>query len=205
MRSKYHTMKFFSGIILLTLAAVSCSTIPNPRINYHIPPPRPDSLKGKKISLILEDERRMKYVLGMGALDDFKDFSGSLSLSLTGDKGNEVPVGLFDTRSLFREAFIRRFEELGVKVATERVPGQITLVIALKEFSLDLIKRKWVCKMAYEARVEKAGLVIYKHDINGEGERLKLIGTKEADILMSEIFTDIINRLDLEEVFKKAA
>ena len=201
MRMKNRVMKCAIGLVPLFFMAFSCSTIPVPRINYRLPPLSADNFKGKKITLLLEDARDKKGVLGEGALKEFGPFSGNVSLTLSGDKGENVTLGIFDPGSLFMEAFKKRFEDLGVQAVSTRLPGQMILVIVLKEFRLDLIDRKWVVKMGYEAKVEKDGLVIYRNNIKGDGERLKLMGNAQADILMSEVFTDVINRLDLKKVF----
>ena len=58
--------------------------------------------------------------------------------------------------------------------------------------------------MAYEARLIQDGDLLAKQMISAEGERLKLIGQTQADELLSEIFTDTLNKLNLDQLFRQA-
>jgi len=104
-----------------------------------------------------------------------------------------------------REAFKIKLENLGVEVLPEKTLGKLELVIVLKGFSLDLEGREWVAKMSYEASLIKGGATLATQLINGRAERYKLFGRDSADTLMGEIFTDMVNALDLPRLFKRAA
>ncbi len=93
---------------------------------------------------------------------------------------------------------------MGVEVIPERKKDQIEVVIVLKKFLLDLIGRNWVVTMDYEARLVKDERVAAKQMINGQAERVKLLGRKQADIVLGEIFTDMVNRLDVGRLFLQA-
>lgn len=192
-----------SVIFLFSAFVFSCSSIPELKIIYRLPE-RSDELKGMSVSLVFEDSRGTKTVLGEGAKNEFKFFAGNISMSLA--RGNEEGflIGLLDIRSLFMEAFKNRLETLGVTVIPEKGKGEIDLVIDLKEFLLDLADRRWVGRIGYEARIEKSGKMLVKQSIRGEAERLKIIGHSQADEVMGSLFTDVMNRLDLPIMFKQA-
>jgi hypothetical protein len=57
--------------------------------------------------------------------------------------------------------------------------------------------------MAYEARLMKEGELRTKQMKSGEGERLKLLGRKEADTVVGETFTDMVNQLNVERLFQQ--
>ena len=78
------------------------------------------------------------------------------------------------------------------------------MVIALERFLLDLVHRNWTVTMSYEARVIKNGKVLASQMISGEAERLRLVGRGDADKVMGEIFTDLVNRLDVARLFQQA-
>jgi hypothetical protein len=40
--------------------------------------------------------------------------------------------------------------------------------------------------------------------VSGRGERVKMLGTDEAGILIGDVFTDLINRVDLNGLFRRA-
>lgn len=202
MRRIYNYPRNLLVLITILFMGFSCSVISTLSVDYSLPPSDSGALRGKEISLAFEDARKMKGILKGDAIDEFESFSGNISLSLkTGDE-TSVPLGLFDPGSLFIEAFKRRFEEIGVKAVAKGEGAPVLLTIVLKEFSLDLVKRKWMVKIGYEAVVKRDGRITYRNNIQGEGERLKLVGTTQADALVSEIFTDVVNRLDLERVYE---
>jgi hypothetical protein len=58
--------------------------------------------------------------------------------------------------------------------------------------------------MSYEAKLIKDGTVLAAQIIEGEAERVKVMGRKEADTVTGEIFTDMVNRLDLSRLFQQA-
>ena len=57
-------------------------------------------------------------------------------------------------------------------------------------------------KISYEAKLLKEGKVLATRTVSGQAERFKLIGRDEADRAMGEIFSDMINRLDVVGLFK---
>jgi hypothetical protein len=76
-------------------------------------------------------------------------------------------------------------------------------VIVLKAFSLDLVGREWLARMSYEARLTREGGGVATQFVNGEAKRYKVIGRDSADTLMSEIFTDMVNSLNLARLFEQ--
>ncbi|MFC1819551.1 hypothetical protein ACFLZG_00500 [Thermodesulfobacteriota bacterium] len=191
-------------ILLILTIAVSCSTIPKLKVTYRLPP-ESGELEGKKIHLTFKDTREVKDLLGESAKKEFKYFSGNISLSIAKDNAKGSLIGIFDIRSLFIETFNRKLERMGLTVVSGGGNGQTELVIVLTEFVLDLVNRRWVARMSYEARIVKSGNILARQTINGEAERLKLVGRSQADIVMDDIFTDVINRLDVEKLFKNAS
>jgi len=153
---------------------------------------------------MVDDERASKTVLGKGAEEEFKGFSGNISLSIAGYNEKELKVGIFNAPDLTRVAFKKKLENLGVGVLLKRTIGKLELVIVLKAFSLDLEGREWVAKMSYEARLTTAKGAVATQFVNGQAERYKIMGRDSADTLMGEIFTDMVNALDLSRLFKQA-
>ena len=189
--------------LLVSLLMVSCASIPELQVLYKIPPPS-KQLKGRLVALTVDDERASKTVLGKGAEEEFKGFSGNISLSVADYNEKEFKAGIFNVPDLTREAFKRKLENLGVEVLPEKTLGKLELVIVLKEFFLDLEGREWVAKMSYEARLTTAKGAVATQFVNGQAERYQLFGRDSADTLMGEIFTDMVNALDLPRLFKQA-
>lgn len=189
--------------LFVSLFMVSCASIPELQVLYELPSPS-KQLKGRSVALTVDDERASKKVLGKRAEEEFKGFSGNIALSIADYNKREFKVGIFSVPDLMREAFKRKLENLGVEVLPEKTLGKPELVIVLKEFFLDLEGREWVAKMSYEARLIKGQTALANQIINGQAERYQLFGRDSADTLMGEIFTDMVNALDLSRLFKQA-
>ena len=198
-----HVMRYCMGVFFVLVVLTSCATIPELTVNYGLPP-KADELKGKKIFLSLVDNRAVKDILGEGARKEFKNFSGNISLSLARGKDEGFKVGLYDLSSLFMEVLKRRLQNLGAEVAPERNQADVEVAIVLKEFLLDLIDRKWTVTVRYETRLVKNKKVLAKQTISSQGERVKLVGRRQADTVLSEIFTEMINKLDAKRFLEQA-
>jgi len=198
-----HVMRYCMGVFFVLVVLASCATIPELTVNYGLPP-KADELKGKKIFLSLVDNRAGKDILGEGARKEFKNFSGNISLSLARGKDEGFKVGLYDLSSLFMEVFKLRLQNLGAEVVPERKKGDVEMAIVLKEFLLDLIDRKWTVTVGYEVRLVKNKKVLAKRRISSQGERVKLVGRRQADTVLSEIFTEMINKLNTKRFLEQA-
>ncbi|MCU0594291.1 MAG: hypothetical protein MUC98_02350 [Desulfobacterota bacterium] len=195
------------GLILCLLGAAlfmaACSSIAYVQLNDRVPA-KDSALAGKKAFLSVEDERKTKEFAGPGVKREFDRFSETLAYSV--QKGTEPALkhGLYDVPSLVKEAFRARVESEGVEILTERKAGQMELVFALQDFSLDLVGRNWKTKFGYEVRLMKNGNLLAKQFANGEAERLKLMGTEQADAVVGDLFSDVMNRMNVAKLFKDA-
>jgi hypothetical protein len=188
-------------IMLVVSGMVSCATIPTLKVTYLLPTIS-DDLKGEKVFIVFRDNREIKDIMGEGAKEKFRHFAGNVYLSLAGEEDEGEPLGLFDLRSMFKEIFKRRLENLGMRVLQEKETGQLELLIILREFNLDLVKKRWVARMSYEARLESSGKILSGQTISGEAERLRIVGNTQADTVVSDLFTELVNKLDIEKLFR---
>ena len=194
-------------IALLALALLgglsTCATIYVMKVHYQVPW-EDEGLRGKTVYFSFKDERADKEFLTKSARKEFRSFSDNFSFS-TGhadEPGNRM--GVYDLAGMFGEAFHKRLENLGMHVVSETGGAQTGLVIALKSFKLDLDISVWKVSLDYEARLVHNGNVLATQNLRGQAERFKWVGRGEADKVVSEIFSDTINRLDLERLFEMA-
>jgi len=202
MKNILQSAKAVIVVFSLFVLMVSCTKIQYIQVDYRLPPEKVD-LKGKKVLLTFQDNRNPKDIVGAGAKSDYKNFSKNFSYSLARGTDKGFKIGVFDLPDLFMEAFTNRLENSGLTVLKEKGGEDVELVIVLNEFLLDLVNRTWKFSMAYEARLMKEGELRTKQMKSGEGERLKLLGRKEADIVVGETFTDMVNQLDVERLFQQ--
>ena len=190
-------------ILVLLFIFFSCSSRPELKINYSLPP-KTVELNGEKVYLSFNDARNTKDIIGKGARDIFKNFSGNISLSIEREHDEAgFKIGLFDIRSVFIESFTRKLEGLGMTVVSNKMESKNELMISLNEFVLDLVDGKWVSSIDYEARLILNGELRAKRMITSQAERFKLVGQSQANILMGEIFTDSLNSLDVDKLYKQ--
>ncbi len=189
--------------VLIPLFLASCASIPEMQILYRLSSPS-DSLKGKQIALTIKDDRKSKVILKQGAREEFEGFTGNIALSVAAHDDEGFKVGTFPVTDLMEEAMEERLQNQGISAITEKAPGTPELIILLKAFTLDLEGRDWSAKIGYEAQLKKNGRVLANQIINAEAERMKIVGRSQADTLMSEIFSDAINALDLARLFAQA-
>jgi hypothetical protein len=152
----------------------------------------------------VSDERSDKAIMGVGARNEFGGSSSVLSLAVARGEGGGVEIGIFDLSPFFKEAFRRRLESAGMHLTGDRKPGQVELTVAIQEFSLDLVDRKWLFRMGYEARLGKDGKALSTQKFSGNAERLKIFGRDQAEQLVGEVFTDMLNQMDVSRLFQQA-
>jgi hypothetical protein len=196
------------GIFFILVWIVSCATVPELKINYQLPQ-RSEALQSKRVVVGFEDARASKGLMGRGAKKEYKNFTGNITYSLARDDEPGFRRGAYKVSSLFKDVFKRRLRYLGAEVVTDTEYGDVELRIVLKELLLDLIKedlvkKKWTVTMSYEAQLIQNGEVLASQKISGQGERAKIVGKGDADKVMSEVFEDLVNRLDVPRLFQQA-
>ena len=191
-------------VVLILLGMVSCTTIiPELQVHYTLPTPS-DQVKGRDVRLTIEDRRTDTSILKRGAREEFKIFSNNVALRVSDGGAKETNIGIFQVASLMREAFQRRLARSGITVVSGSSENVPELVISIKEFSLDLAGREWLAKMSYEARLTGEDGAVATQSVNGQATRYKVMGRDAADDLMSEIFTDMVNALNMARLFDQA-
>ena len=198
---------FLIGLLLLTM--FGCSTVPILHVNYRVPE-KTKQLEGKKVFLEIRDSRTDKDMLGQGAKQDFMNILENVSLSVA--EGNErgFKIGVFSVTDMMREIFRERLKGMGLDVVTDinSRGEEPTVLIDIQTFKLDLIKgtvkRTWTGSMAYNAEIQDKGKMLAGKRISGESEKLKIVLRKEADSMMSDLVTDLANRLDAEALLRQA-
>ena len=203
MRSKNQAMRFFIGVISLLTAVTFCTTIPELKVTYQLPM-RSDALKGKKVFIGFEDARKSKDLIGKGAQEQYKNFSGNVTLYFSRGDEEGFRIGVYHIPALFKQVFKERLEYMGAEVVSEKKEGDVEMVIVLKKLLLDLVKRDWIVTMDYETKLMKEGEFLTSQTVSGQAQRLKLMGRRDADKVMGEIFTDVVNRLDVPRLFQQA-
>jgi hypothetical protein len=203
MKPKPRISLLLLALTMTGIATYACATKSYIDVNYRLPAATTD-LQGQRLFLDSKDVRSAKTIFSDKAQAEFKNFTGLFSLSLSQGKHNVV-IGAFDLPSLFKQAFIKRLENLGIDLIPEPEETTPALEIAIQVFQLDLDGGKWIANIRYEARLLKDGQTLFKETMSGNAERFKVFGQKDAEKVLGEIFTDIVNQLNIRKILEQAA
>jgi hypothetical protein len=199
----YCRIKTLTMVLFIALIIGSCASKNYLVVNYQLPS-ETITAKETEIVLIFKDQRAEKAIVTQSAKMALKDFSGNFALIVTSDSKNERLVGAFSLSSLMKSIFTQRLKNAGIRVASEDQGQATALEIILKAFKLDLVERKWVVQMSYQANFLKHNRFVSGETITGNAERLRVVGSKDAEKVIGELMTDAVNRLDLDALFRSA-
>ncbi len=191
--------------IMLSLAVgiIACATFHDLKVRYQLPDAS-SALEGTRMALRFHDARPSPDILGAGAVPEFKNFTGDSAFRIDDAAGAELGRGQYRVMEMVREAFTMRIEAEGVSGAAPGETEGLQRGVVVKKLLLDLMEGRWIAKMDFQARLEKSGTLLATQKISGEAERHRIVGRREAHRAMSEIFTDVVNRLDLQELIEHA-
>ena len=187
------------GLIALPLAA-GCASTSYIEVTYQLPEPQ-QNIDLKAVALQVVDQRPAETIAGPNAKKELEYFTGLFSLYVAREGEKPLLIGAFDLTALFKEALKQRLESEGVTVLDQATAEQPSVEIQIKEFILDRDGKNWKATLAYKAVTRKAGRVLTNQTVSGGAERLKIIGTGDAEKLLGEIFSDMVNELDPVKLF----
>lgn len=202
MRPFMQSLKMLSFFYLMGIFVCSCSSTQFLRVHYQLPA-KSESLRGAEVSLIFKDMRKNPAIISQSAKKELRDFSGDFTLVVARENENGKLIGVFDLSSMLKEIFKQRLENTGINVSEEKdLETQIEFV--LKEFILDYADRNWKITMSYQTNLKKESDVVVSESVSGQAERVKVIGNQEADKVVGELITDMVNKIDLQQMFRHA-
>jgi ABC-type uncharacterized transport system auxiliary subunit len=203
MRLKTRTM-FATALLIMTVLAGACSSDKPFLIVHYQLPAASRALEGQKVSLAVTDIRENKTFLSDSAKKSLMAFKDTYSLVVLKEDGSGNLLGIYDLDALVSEIFRQKLTNRGAQVTELSESADYQLEIKLKEFRLDLANRKWVVNMNYQADLIKNGSVRAMETISGSAERLKVMKKNDAEKVLSELLTDMANKLDLVTLFQQA-
>jgi hypothetical protein len=190
-------------IIALGVITAACANKFFIAVDYRPPVPA-KKFSQQTVRVEMKDMRSTKTILSNNAAKDFEGFTGLFSLFVEKGKKEKLAVGGFQLLPLFKAAFSQRMEDMGIQVLKDSGTTDLAIEIALQKFFLDLVDRKWRLEISYDASLTKGSRVLAKETISGKAERVKILGAGEAEKLIGNLFTDVVNDLDIEKLLNKA-
>ncbi len=187
------------ALITLPLSA-GCASTSYIEVTYQLPEPQ-QNIGQKAVALQVVDQRPTETIAGPNSKKELEHFTGLFSLYVAPEGKEPLLIGAFDLTALFKEALKQRLESEGVTVLDQANAEQPSIEIQIQEFILDRDGKNWKATLAYKAVTRKAGRVLTSQTVSGGAERLKIVGTSDAEKLLGEIFSDMVNELDPEKLF----
>ena len=194
-------IRTISIILLVAIATSFCASKHFLVVNYQLPE-EPQILTEASVALVFKDSREDPAIVTKSAKMALKNFSGYFTLIVSQENKNDHLAGAFGLHSMIKQIFKHRLENAGIQVASGEESRQTVVEIILKTFKLDLVERKWVINMSYQANLVRQNRFITGETITGSAERLRVVGSKDAEMIVGELITDVVNRLNLSELFK---
>ena len=188
-------------LVFIAMATSFCGSKNFLVVNYQLPA-EPEIPATPSVSLVILDSREDPTIVTRTAKTVLKDFHGNFALIVDRENENSRLVGAFSLQSLMRELFKHRLENAGVRVASGEERRETVVEIVLKAFKLDFVERNWIIDMTYQANLLKQDRFVAGETITGSAERLRIAGSKEAEKVIGELITDVVNRLNLNALFK---
>ena len=189
--------------LALAFFAGACTPKPFLKVQYQLPSPS-STLEGQKVTLAVSDMRGKKAILTENARKSLKNFNETFSLVVLAEDGSGNLTGVYDIVPLFTEVFQQRLKNEGIQVAAVVDDAIPELKIEITEFQLDLVGRKWVVSINYRASLLDSGDLLSMESVSGEAERLKVTGKSDAEKILAELLTDMVNKLNLVRLFQQA-
>ena len=199
------TVSFLANVIVIGLLSMFVGACAKPYhlyVKYDLPQ-KSIALEGKQVTLQIIDERDTEALFTEKAQNEFDLWDGTFALYHT-DKKPKGEVQTYDLPALLKEVMKKRLESMGVQVMEGGMDVAPLFELTLKIFLLDLKNRTWVTDITYEAKLTKDNKKIGREQVSGQAERTKIMGKGAGEKLIGEIFSDSINRLDIEKLFKNA-
>ena len=188
---------------LVAMGCFSCAKKSYIDVDYRLPSAA-DTLTGRTVFIETRDLRSDTELFNKRAKEKFKHFTGLFALSLDMPDNQKTVLGAYELPMLFETALKQRLKKLGVGITGEPSPNVPVFQIKINQFHINLVGQKWMADISYEASLTQDTQLVAREVVTGSAERLKVMGSGGAEKVIGDIFTEIINRLNIERLFQQA-
>jgi hypothetical protein len=185
----------------IILALSGCASRYYLMVDYKLPPAS-EQLQGRALNLQVKDAREDTRVFTPAAAHRFGSFRDNYQLTFVSGK-DRTPVGPRDLQGLFQDAFEKRLVNEGARMS--RQPDAPLILVTITSAQMDTQERKWIARISYTAELRIDNRMVTRETVAGNAERIRLVGTDNADETMSDMVTEIINRLDIAKMLRQAS
>jgi len=184
------------------IVGIGCAKKSYIYVDYRLPSIT-DRLQGRRVFVETHDLRNNAEIFDPRAKEAFANFTGLFSLSLIKPNDKQTIKGAYELPMLFEAALKERLHTLGITIAGEQSANIPLFKIDLNQFRIKLVGQKWIADISYEVSLTQDNQTVSREVVTGSAERLKIIGSGGAEKAIGEIFTEMINRLNVEKLFQQ--
>ncbi len=190
-------------LLLVVTGCFACAKKSYIDVDYRLPSVA-DTLAGRTVFVETRDLRSDTEIFNKRASENFEHFTGLFSLSLVMPDDQSKIIGAYPLPKLFETALTQRLQKLGVAVSAAPSKSVPVFQININQFHIKLVGQKWMADISYEVSLTQDMQLVAREVVSGSAERLKVMGSGGAETVIGEIFTDMINRLNIERLFQQA-
>lgn len=194
---------FVSTFLVILIFVGGCTGRAYLIVDYAVTP-KSQYLKGQSVVIQVEDQRKNKAVMEPRALRAFPDFQNRYGLAWIMPNQQRILAGEHDLSELFKQTFKKRLERLGANVVQDIGPSIPVFKVSMNTVRIKLIGVKWYATVSCTAGLVVNERHVSEETVSGNAERMRVIGRKGADTVLSNIFSDVVNRIDVVKLFQKA-
>jgi uncharacterized lipoprotein YajG len=195
------TVCILSAMALIILALAGCASRYYLMVDYKLPPAS-EQLQGRALNLEVKDAREDTRVFTPAAARRFGAFRDNYQLTFVSGK-DRTSVGPRDLQGLFQDAFEKRLATEGARISQQ--PDAPLILVTITSAQMDTQERKWIARISYTAELRIDNRMVTRETVAGNAERIRLVGTDNVDETMSDMVTEIINRLDIAKMLRQAS
>jgi len=202
MRQARSVLETLFAIVIILLMLIACAKPYHFYVKYDFPESTA-ALKDKKVNLQVLDGRDSKIFLSEKARSEFDMWDGSFALY----HAEKKPAGYTPTYRLtemIAAAITKRLESVGVAVSQEKGPDMPIFELTLDGLQLDLEGRTWLSEFSYQVKLTLDNQKVGREKVSGKAERTKVMGRRAGELLVGDIISESLNKLDIEKLFKNA-
>ncbi len=172
-------------------------------VDYQVPESTPQ-LADQTVRILIKDQRKIKSVLSPAAAEIFSDFEDRYSLAWITSDSQRVLAGEYQLNDLLYRTIEKRLIQLGAAVTSDADSTATPLTLTLTKLNVNQLGVKWYAAMTCEAKLTPANQYMAKETVSGSAERVRIVGRKGADMVLSQVFSDVLNRIDWVKLFQTA-
>ena len=188
--------------LLLAMFMGACAKPYHLNVTYMLPQAQ-TVLAKSSVAIEIIDARENTMIFSEKARKEFDRWDGTFVL-VEPQKAQAEQQATSEFTDILKDALKKRLNMMNIDVMDEAKDTLPVLKLRLKKFFLDLKDRNWVSDFRFDVELSKDGSKTGREQVSAQAERTKVMGKGGGEKLIGEIFSEGINKLNLEKLFENA-